>query len=83
MGVLFISILPEIKDFSIQLNSATNVNKSKIACLLKSKTSEVHGRKKTGTKKISAKILYFVILSQIFRARDGSLFILFIFIKFK
>ena len=49
-----ISNFPEISTLSIHANSATKTSRINSACLLKSKTSAVHGKKKSGIKNIAA-----------------------------
>ena len=50
---LLISTFPETKTLSIHAKKETITSKSNKACLLKSKTSDVHGRKKMGVKNIA------------------------------
>ncbi|HQK63839.1 MAG TPA: hypothetical protein PLF16_01685 [Candidatus Staskawiczbacteria bacterium] len=57
--------LPPAKDFVIQQNSDMVIRKTKTACLLKSRTSLVIGKKNSGVKNTAAKMQYFEIRSQI------------------
>ena len=52
--LFFISNLPEIKTFDKKAKIEIKTSTSNNACLLKSKTSAVHGRKKIGIKNIAA-----------------------------
>jgi hypothetical protein len=57
---------PETKTLIIHENNDIDVNKIKIACLLKSRKSPVKGRKKMGIKATKTYKLYFETTSQIF-----------------
>jgi len=68
---------PATKDFIIQPNNEIESNKTKTACLLKSKTSLVQGKKINGVKNIAAKNPYFETQLQIFNDENRSFIILF------
>ena len=57
------SNVPEIKDFKSQAKREIKTRTNKSACLLKSKTLAVQGRKKIGIKKTAASMAPLLILS--------------------